>query len=422
MELPKFVIMKGFEILKSMFGKSTMPMMPPAAGATPRRPVIAVAPDKFKGTLTAEEVTSIIAGALRDKLDAEVRCYPMADGGEGTAAILAAEMRLEPATAETHDAYMQPVKVQYFTDGQTAAVDSAAVVGLAMLGNRELDPWHATSYGLGEMLRQILDTGVREIYVGIGGTASTDGGAGMLQALGARFTDIWGKPVAADRPATAADLGNIFMVDFSGMDRRTLRERITVLADVDVPLTPAGTDLTDYNGLSAISFAVQKGMSADDLPDLARALDNFRHAVDVVLLPPAVQPPFQGAGGGLGYAFRRVLKCTAHAGAKYLAAQYGIFTADPQPDIVITGEGRVDEQSTGGKVVGTICDEAERRDIPAYIVAGSAGVRLPNMFDTSIYLGVRTPLNHSTAAASLRQMLPSIVSSVKCALSDAEKI
>lgn len=263
--------MKGFGKLKSIFVRPSIPMMPATADGSKLPPVIAVAPDKFKGTLTAAEVSSIIADGLRVIPDIDLRVYPMADGGEGSAAILAEEMHLAPASAEVHDAYMQPCTAQYFTDGHTAAVDCAAVVGLAMLGDRPLDPWHATSYGFGEIIRHILDSGVGEIFVGIGGTASTDAGAGMLQALGARYFDCWGNPIGDGRAVEAADLCNIFSVDFSRMDRRNLRQRITVLADVNVPLTPAATDMEAGHSMSALSFARQKGMPETDLPDLGRA-------------------------------------------------------------------------------------------------------------------------------------------------------
>lgn len=414
--------MKGFGKLKSIFVRPSIPMMPATADGSKLPPVIAVAPDKFKGTLTAAEVSSIIADGLRVIPDIDLRVYPMADGGEGSAAILAEEMHLAPASAEVHDAYMQPCTAQYFTDGHTAAVDCAAVVGLAMLGDRPLDPWHATSYGFGEIIRHILDSGVGEIFVGIGGTASTDAGAGMLQALGARYFDCWGNPIGNGRAVVAADLCNIFSVDFSRMDRRNLRQRITVLADVNVPLTPAATDMEAGHSMSALSFARQKGMPETDLPDLGRALNNFRHAVDATLLAPAVEPPFQGAGGGLGYAFRRVLKCPTHAGAKYMATHYGIFSSDPLPNIVITGEGCYDEQSSEGKVVGTLCDEASRRGIPVVVVAGRSTISRAGLFQTSAYIDAETPLNHSTAEAALRASLPYVASSIKRMLLEAKKL
>ena len=130
----------------------------------------------------------------------------------------------------------------------------------------------------------------------------------------------------------------------------------------------------------------------------------------------------KAATGALGYAFRRVLKCPTHAGAKYMATHYGIFSSDPLPNIVITGEGCYDEQSSEGKVVGTLCDEASRRGIPVVVVAGRSTISRAGLFQTSAYIDAETPLNHSTAEAALRASLPYVASSIKRMLLEAKKL
>ncbi|MDE6527977.1 MAG: glycerate kinase, partial [Muribaculaceae bacterium] len=342
-------------------------------------PMIVVAPDKFKGTLSATEVAGTIAQALKARMpSAKVRICPMADGGEGTAAILAEELHLSPAVTPGHDAMMNPIELHYFTDGTTCAVDAAAIVGLAMLSQTPLRPWDATTFGIGEFIVEMLRQDMSRVIVCIGGTATVDAGAGMLQALGARFFDVDGAPINIS-PITASHLSIIYSVDFSGIDHNPIKQRVTALADVDVPLLP------DAPGeMSALDFAAQKGISAIELPMLRAAFDNFATAVDNALYPPAQQPRFQGAGGGLGYALHRVLRCECAKGADHILNHYHLFnhadkTGTPpsssapsvrNPECIITGEGCFDAQSLHGKVTGTIIEHATAAHIPVIVVAG----------------------------------------------------
>ena len=219
-----------------------------------KRPMIMVAPDKFKGTLTAGEVTALISDALVEAFPGAgiLRC-PMADGGEGTAEIIARNLGLSPATTTGHDAMMHDIEIGFFKNGDTCAVDAAAIVGLAMLAPLPLRPWEASTYGLGEFILEMLRQGFKRIIICIGGTATVDAGAGMLQALGARFLDVEGNQISV-RPITAANLSSIYSIDFSGIDRNPIKEAVTALADVDVPLLPSCE-----GEMSALDFAPQKG-------------------------------------------------------------------------------------------------------------------------------------------------------------------
>lgn len=395
-------------------------------------PLIVVAPDKFKGTLSADEVTAFISEAMTSRFPAAtVRQCPMADGGEGSAQILARELNLSPAVTPGHDALMRPTDISYFTDGKTCAVDAAAIVGLAMLADVPLRPWEATTFGIGEFIAEMLRRGMHRIVVGIGGTATVDAGAGMLQALGVRFLDVDGELIDIS-PVTAANLSTIFTIDFSGLDRKPVKQCVTALADVDVPLLPTAAD-----SMSALDFAAQKGLTASGRTMLHAAFQNFTAAIDKALYPPADPPRFQGAGGGLGYAMHRVLRCECTKGADHIIDSYRLFNAGAQPSqsikghlpqCIITGEGRFDEQSLHGKVTGSIIERANRTGTPVIVVTGSctispsklpAGVKvittgqfLPQQERFHQSLHGSDPITHADAVAALQKALPAIADAV----------
>lgn len=354
------------------------------------KPVVVIAPDKFKGTLTATEVAREIAAACTR---ATTRVCPMCDGGDGTARILGALFSLPACTMTVPDALGEEHDVIYYNDGHQAVVDSASVIGLASLAGRELHPFQSTSYGLGMLVKHLLDSGTEHIYVGIGGTATVDCGAGFLQALGARFADVEGAELGA--PVNAADLDRIYAIDLSGVNGRDIRGRITVLSDVAVPLE------------DSLMFAAQKGVTPAETERLRAALANFRAAVDETLLPSGADDMHGGAGGGLGYAFERVLRCDVADGARFMIDRYGIFEGTA-PSLVITGEGTIDTQTGTGKVVGALYSEARKRNIPVVAVVGRdrlEGTR-PGLAILSTEQWLRgAPLTHDTALAALRGAL-----------------
>ncbi len=364
------------QIFKRLRSKQAAPSVT-AASKLPR--VVVVAPYKFKGTLTASEVADCIASEVKRQFPvALVHSCPMADGGEGTAAILASRLNLERRSVDGHDALMRSVEIEFYLSqsGEICAVDSSAIVGLAKLSDTRLKPWESTTYGVGEFITLMLSQGVKKLYIGIGGTATIDGGLGLLQALGGRFFDVEGEEISTS-PLRAGHLPAVFSADLSGINRRALKDAVVALADVDVPLV---TDNPDE--MSSLSFACQKGLMKSELPALCAALRSYAAAIDAVLLPCATQPPFQGAGGGLGYVMSRVLRCECHPGAETILNLYGFMppahatdndsdkAADSAPACIITGEGCFDRQSLHGKVVGTIITEATYRSIPVIIVTG----------------------------------------------------
>lgn len=304
--------------------------------------MILIAPDKFKGTLTSAQVGRAIADALGPRCPS-APCQ-MADGGEGTAATLAAMLDLSAATVEGFNSMMEPIgPVTYFVDkrGSTVALDAASVLSLTLIDRP--DVMHATSRPLGLLLAEIArrHTGAH-ILLGIGGTSTCDGGIGMLQALGARFNN-------SDRPVTPLD--TVESVDLS---RLATLPPVTVLSDVDVKLG------------QALDFAAQKGAARDDMPVLGRFLDRLDR-----LYPRPAGGDSMGAGaaGGIGLALARCLGATMTSGAGTIVGMLE-ERLDFTPGLVITGEGCLDSQSPMGKLPWLIARRFHRRSTPVVAVAG----------------------------------------------------
>lgn len=300
-------------------------------------PRILVAPDKFKGSLSAAEVADAVRrGVTTRRPDLDVHCLPVADGGDGTlAAALAAGFERVPVTATgpTGD----PVETAYGLRGDTAVVEMADVSGLVRLPQGKLAPLTATSRGTGELIAAALDAGARSIVLGIGGSACTDGGAGMLQALGVSLRDEDGREL---EPGGAA-LGNLSKLDLTRLHAALQRCEIVVACDVDNPLTgPVG---------AAAVYGPQKGATPDDVPLLDDALSRFADHVAGQTGRDLREEPGAGAAGGVGFAALAVLGATLRPGIDLMLDLLGFATHLPGADLVVVGEGSLDEQTLHGK-------------------------------------------------------------------------
>ena len=314
---------------------------------------VLVAPDKFKGTLTAAEVAAHVATGLRSAHpDLDVVAAPVADGGDGTLdAAVAAGFRRVAATVT--GPLGAPVEAAFALRGSTAVVELAAASGLALLGERRAAR-DATSRGTGELIRAALDAGADEIVLGVGGSASTDGGAGMLQALGARLLDAHDAELA---PGGAA-LIKLARVDLSALDVRLRDTRFTLASDVDNPLLGA-------QGAAAV-YGPQKGASARDVELLDAALTRWSRLVDVA----AAARPGAGAAGGVGYAALAVLNAALRPGIEVVLELIGFADRLTGASLVITGEGALDEQTLHGKAPMGVAAAAQRAGIPVVAVCG----------------------------------------------------
>lgn len=320
--------------------------------AGPQRVILA--PDKFKGSLTAAEVAAALArGLLRAAPDTAVRQLPIADGGDGTVdAFLAAGWDRVPVTAPGPTG--EPVPAAYAVRGGTAVIELAAVVGLVNLPGGHLDPLHASTYGLGVVLAHALDRGIRDIVLGVGGSASTDGGAGLLQALGLRILDADGLEI----PRGGAALARAARVDRAGLHPALADTRITLASDVDNPLL--GPD-----GAVEV-YAPQKGAIPGDRTILEAALTHWADLIG----PECADEPGAGAAGGTGFAAMAVLGATPRSGIDVILDLVGLRAALSGADLVVTGEGSLDTQTLNGKAPMGVAEAARRAGVPVIAVAG----------------------------------------------------
>ncbi|MDX3612883.1 glycerate kinase [Streptomyces europaeiscabiei] len=298
-----------------------------------------IAADKFKGTLTAVQVAERVTAGLRRVVpDLEVEALPVADGGDGTVAAAVAA-GFEHREVRVAGPLGEPVTAAYALRGDTAVVEMAEASGLQRLPVGAFAPLTASTYGSGELLRAALDAGARTIVFGVGGSATTDGGAGMLAALGARFLDAAGEPVGPG----GGGLRDLVTADLSGLDDRLASIDLVLASDVDNPLTGP-------KGAPAV-YGPQKGASPEDVATLDAALAHFaavlektvgEHAAEHALAPGA------GAAGGIGYG-ALVLGARFRPGIEVMLDVLGFSAALEKATLVITGEGSLDEQTLHGK-------------------------------------------------------------------------
>lgn len=313
-----------------------------------------LAPDKFKGSLTAAEVAAALArGIGRAAPGTEVRQLPVADGGDGTVdAFLAAGWERVPVRALGPTG--RKVDTAYAVRGDTAVIELAAVVGVVKLPGGVLDPLGASTYGLGLVLADALDRGVRDIVLGLGGSASTDGGAGMLHALGLRIRDASGTELSWPEIV----LGHGERVDRTGLHPALAHTRITLASDVDNPLLgPTG---------AAAVYAPQKGAGPTEIATLEAALTIWAHLIG----PEWADKPGAGAAGGTGFGAMAVLGAVPRSGIDVVLDLVDFPAHLTGADLVVTGEGSLDLQSLHGKAPMGVATAARRAGIPVVAVSG----------------------------------------------------
>jgi glycerate kinase len=319
---------------------------------------VVVAPDKFEGSLTADQAARAIeAGLLRARPDAVVARLPVGDGGAGTlAAVVAAGFDRVPVRATGPTG--QPVDAAIALRGDRAFVEMAEASGLKRLPGGRRAPLEATTYGTGELIRAALDRGARELVLGIGGSATTDGGAGMASALGARFLDDAGQPL----PPGGAALLRLARLDAGGLDPRIGQVHVTVAADVDNPLVgPQG---------AAAVYGPQKGASPEDVLLLDSALRRYARVLQADLGIDLADTPGAGAAGGLGAGAIAFLGADLRSGIDLVLELIGFDTAAAGADLVITGEGKIDFQSLRGKAPLGVARAAAAHGVPVVALGG----------------------------------------------------
>ncbi|HEY3600079.1 MAG TPA: glycerate kinase [Paraburkholderia sp.] len=333
--------------------------MPNSSSASVIAPVIVIAPDSFKGSLSAEQVAQAIASGIRRvRADATVRICPMADGGEGTLdAMLTRGGERRMLTVRGAAGPARDAATGLLADG-SAIIETAEVVGITDPVGMGVAVEERCTRGMGEAIRALLDAGVRRFYVALGGSSTNDGGAGLLVGLGLKILDAQGRELEP----TPEQLARAYRVDASQLDPRLAEASFVGMSDVDNPLT-------GDHGATAV-FGPQKGVKPDQLIAIDAALARFADLLEPEMKRVARNLPGAGAAGGLGFALH-MLGAQFEPGAEVVARQIRLDDALHGANWLITGEGRSDAQTLHGKAPFIACRHAQAAGVPATLLSGA---------------------------------------------------
>ncbi|WP_028389838.1 glycerate kinase [Bacillus cihuensis] len=336
---------------------------------------IVIAPDSFKGSLSAVEASiSIKKGIKRAFPAAETVLLPIGDGGEGTMETLVVATGGSKRSVSVTGPLGESVEAEYgiLGNGETCVIEMASASGLAHITSDKLNPRLATTYGTGELIKQALDDGFQSFILAIGGSATNDGGAGMLQALGLKLLDEEGKEISFG----GAELARINSIDISGFDKRIKGMKFLIASDVQNPLI--GPD-----GASSV-FGPQKGATIEDVKILDQCLTHWANEVEKVTGIHLHDLQGAGAAGGLGGAFQAFFPAEMRRGIDIVIEYTKLEQALVGADLVITGEGQVDYQTASGKTPMGVAQAAKGLGIPTIILAGSIGQGVETLYQFGV--------------------------------------
>ena len=322
---------------------------------------ILIAPNAFKNSLDATAAAEAIRDGLQQsKLKCTCECFPVGDGGDGTAALLIQKCGGTIVPAEVHDPLGRKICARFglIDNGKTAVIEMADASGLRLLRCEEFDPLHATTFGTGELIKRALDKRVNKIIIGIGGSATVDGGTGILQALGVRFLNAGGKVLSN----LLEDLADLESIDLSGLDQRISHCALTVLCDVENPLL-------GEEGAAKV-FGPQKGAIGLVIKRLEAGLAKLRDVMFRQTGKDLAAIKHGGAAGGVAAGLQGFLNATLVQGIDYFLDITDFEDALQKADLVITGEGSIDEQTMRGKGPFGVALRAKGKNIPVIGLAG----------------------------------------------------
>ncbi|MBE6935451.1 MAG: glycerate kinase [Ruminococcaceae bacterium] len=356
-----------------------------------------VAMDSFKGNLTSQEAGAIVReGILSVAQDAEVQVVPIADGGEGTVDAIVAGLGGEIVEVPVTDAIGRPIRARFGVAGKVAVIEMAAASGLPLIEPELRDAKAATTFGTGELVRAALDRGCREFIVGLGGSATTDGGSGMARALGVRFLDAAGEEL----PPGGGGLGKLTAIDLAGLDPRLKDCSFRIACDVDNPLCGA-------HGSAAI-FGPQKGASPEDVAILDRNLAHYAAILADTIGADYANVPGAGAAGGLSMGFMAFCGGQLEQGIDLVLDAIGFDRLAEAADIVISGEGATDYQTAYGKAPVGVCKRGAKYGKPGFIISGTLGRDYDAVYDCGVTAALSTivcPITTEESMARSHEML-----------------
>lgn len=360
---------------------------------------IAVAPDSFKGVLSASEAANCIEKGLRNVFDdCEITKIPMADGGEGTVRAMVDASGGRIISLEVSGPLGRKISAGYgmMGDGTTAVIEMAAASGLPLLSPEERNPLKTTTFGTGELILDAVKRGAGKVIIGIGGSATVDGGSGMAQALGAKFTGESGKKLHG----CGGELGQIESIDISGMAREIKRVEFLTACDVTNPLLG--------NDGAAKVYGPQKGATPEMVEILEKGLGNFAAVIKRDLGKDVANEPGAGAAGGLGAGLMAFLNASLKPGIDIIIDMVDLEQKFKGCDFVVTGEGRLDYQTAFGKTPAGVAKTAAKLGIPVIAIGGQVGENTSNVHScgiTAYFSALRSPMNEKEIEDKAGEML-----------------
>lgn len=369
-------------------------------------------PDSFKGTMSSMEICSLMSEAITARIPgAAVRSIPVADGGEGTVEAFISAVGGERRRAAVSGPRFEKIDSFYgmLSDGKTAVVEMAAAAGLPLMGDR-LDVLAATTYGVGELIQEAVSHGAERIILGLGGSATNDGGCGAAAALGAIFRDAGGRVFVP----SGGTLSEIASVDFSGLSRLLGKVRISAMCDINNPLFGECG--------AAYVFGPQKGASPAEVQVLDAGLRHLHETVRRCTGADCASLPGAGAAGGMGYGVSALLGAELRMGIDTVLDAVGFDLLLKETDCVFTGEGKIDAQSLSGKVVIGVARRAKRFGVPVIAIVGDVGDDIGRAYDegvTAIFPINRVALPYSEARLRAKKDLRATVEDVARVISAA---
>lgn len=349
------------------------------------------ASDSFKGTLSSERVIELLTKAAKNVFpECEVLGVPIADGGEGTVEALISVAKGNKQIVQVHGPLMELTESCYgIIHEDTAVIEMAAASGLTMIPESRRNPLITTTYGTGELIKEVLDAGYRKIFIAIGGSATNDGGMGAMSALGIRFFDKDGNSLQG----TGAELSKVADIDVSGLHPGVTQAEITVMCDVNNPLTgPEGATYT---------FGKQKGATPEILDEIEEGMKHYAEIIRDKFGVDANKIPGAGAAGGLGAALCIFLQAKMVSGIETVLDLIDFQSLLNGVDIVITGEGRIDWQSAYGKVPSGVGKRCKEKGVPVIAIAGGIGEGAEKIYD----FGVESIVSTISGAMKIEEAL-----------------
>ena len=367
---------------------------------------ILVAPDSFKDSLSASEVSRIISEAISAVIpSASIRKIPISDGGEGLLEALLTPLQGTLVSVSVKDPLHRTIEASYglVDQGKTAIIEMATASGLELLSIEERNPLITSTYGTGELIKNALDKGCTKIIIGLGGSATNDGGIGMIKALGGLFLDQYNQEI----PDGGAALSTLHSIDLSGLDKRLQQVAIVCACDVDNPLTgPSGASYV---------YAKQKGASDNMLAVLDSNLSNYATVIKATLNKDLEHISGTGAAGGTAMGLLAFLDATLTPGIALITELLNLEKHIKEAQLVVTGEGKIDIQTLHGKTIMGIASLAKKHSIPVLVFTGSIGHGISEIYDqgvTAIFSIVNKPMSLETAIKNASELLKTSVTNV----------